>query len=53
MAGEWIALQRGLHQRAQSRETAPHVGHTGRDPDVRVGRKRHHASKHSSTTRST
>ena len=46
MAGERSLFERRLHQRAQPGEAAPHVGHARRNPDLRVRRRRDHASRH-------
>jgi hypothetical protein len=35
MTGERLLVEHGLHLRAQTVETAPHVGHAGGDPDLR------------------
>ena len=46
-----VLPKRGLHLCAQPGEAAPHVGHSGHDPDMRVCRKRNHRFKLSSTAR--
>ena len=35
VTGERLLVEHRLHLRAQTVETAPHVGHPGRDPDPR------------------
>ncbi|GLO72462.1 hypothetical protein MACH17_39790 [Phaeobacter inhibens] len=43
--GEWILLQRLFGLRRQRREPAPHVGHTGSQPDTRVRGYRDHVER--------
>ena len=52
VTGERSLFEGRLYQAAKPGEAAPHIGHARRNPDLRVRRRRDHASRHPNTVRS-